>query len=164
MTDDLLIHYNRELLNIRRAAASFAAENPRIAARLRLSEDAVEDPHVARLIEGFAFLTARVRQKLDDDFPELTDALLGVLYPHYTAPVPSMTIAQFQCAPDLAGPVEVARGVEVETEAIGGEPCRFRTCYPTTVWPIVLDAAALTGRPLVAPPNPRAAGAVASLR
>mgnify|MGYP001598473899 CR=1 FL=1 len=61
MTDDILAHYNRELLNIRRAAAQFAAENPRIASRLRLSEDAIEDPHVGRLIESFAFLTARIR-------------------------------------------------------------------------------------------------------
>jgi type VI secretion system protein ImpG len=164
MVDELLPHYNRELTYIRRLAAEFAETHPKIAGRLRLSADAVEDPHVARLIEGFAFLTARVRQKLDDEFPELTDALLGVLYPHYTAPVPSMAIAQFQCAPDLAGPVEVPRGVLLDTEPVAGEPCRYRTCYPTTVWPIVLEAAALTGRPIVAPPNPKAPGAVASLR
>lgn len=164
MVDELLPHYNRELTYIRRLAAEFAETHPKIAGRLRLSADAVEDPHVARLIEGFAFLTARVRQKLDDEFPELTDALLGVLYPHYLAPVPSMAIAQFQCAPDLAGPVEVPRGVMIDTEAVGGESCRFQTCYSTTVWPIVLEGAALTGRPLVAPPNPKAPGAVASLR
>jgi type VI secretion system protein ImpG len=164
MVDELLPHYNRELTYIRRLAAEFAETHPKIAGRLRLSADAVEDPHVARLIEGFAFLTARVRQKLDDEFPELTDALLGVLYPHYTAPVPSMAIAQFQCAPDLAGPVEVPSGVLLDTEPVAGEPCRYRTCYPTTVWPIALEAAALTGRPIVAPPNPKAPGAVASLR
>ena len=55
----------------------------------------VEDPHVARLIESAAFLNARIRHKLEYDFPELTDALLGVLYPHYLAPIPSMAIVQF---------------------------------------------------------------------
>jgi type VI secretion system protein ImpG len=164
MVDELLPHYNRELTYIRRLAAEFAETHPKIAGRLRLSADAVEDPHVARLIEGFAFLTARVRQKLDDEFPELTDALLGVLYPHYTAPVPSMAIVQYQCAPDLAGPVEVPSGLMIDTESVGGEPCRYRSAYPATVWPILLDAAALTGRPLVAPANPKAPGAVASLR
>ena len=77
MVDELLPYYNRELTYIRRLAAEFAEAHPKIAGRLRLSADAVEDPYVARLIEGFAFLNARVRHKLDDDFPELTDALLG---------------------------------------------------------------------------------------
>src|SRR5215470_3336003 len=100
MVDDLLPYYNRELGYIRRLAAEFAEAHPKIAGRLRLSQDAVEDPHVARLIEAFAFLTARVRRKLDDDFPELTEALLNVLYPHYLAPIPSMAIAQLTCAAD----------------------------------------------------------------
>ncbi len=85
MNDSFLTHYNSELLAIRRAAAEFAAEHPRIAGRLRVSADAVEDPSVGRLIESFAFLTARVRQKLDDDFPELTDALSGCSIPIISA-------------------------------------------------------------------------------
>ena len=54
-----------------------------------------EDPHVERLIEAFAYLNARTRHKLDDDFPEITDAMLGVLYPHYQAPIPAMAVVQF---------------------------------------------------------------------
>src|SRR5882757_6455652 len=125
MSDDLLLHYNRELLNIRRAAAVFAAENPRIAGRLRLSEDAVEDPHVGRLIEAFAYLTARVRQKLDDDFPELTGALLGILYPHFDKPIPSMSILQMEPKEDLAEPSAVPALTLLDTEAVDGERCRF---------------------------------------
>src|SRR5215468_10027143 len=114
MVDDLLPYYNRELGYIRRLAAEFAEAHPKIAGRLRLSQDAVEDPHVARLIEAFAFLTARVRRKLDDDFPELTEALLNVLYPHYLSPVPSMAIAQLNCPSDLAGSHRVPVGLEIE--------------------------------------------------
>src|ERR671931_2903844 len=99
MLDELLRHYNRELTYIRRLAAEFGERHPKIAGRLRLGGETVEDPHVARLIEAFAFLTARVRQKLDDEFPELTDALLGVLYPHYLAPVPSVAVLQFEVDP-----------------------------------------------------------------
>jgi type VI secretion system protein ImpG len=166
MVDELLPYYNRELTYIRRLAAEFAEAHPKIAGRLRLSADAVEDPHVGRLIEAFAFLTARIRRKLDDDFPELTDALLGILYPHYLAPIPSMAIVQFKGQPESTGPYTVPAGTEIETEAVGGETCRFRTCYPATLWPITLQAASLTGRPLVAPTGPRTAGsgAVASLR
>src|SRR6516162_5981827 len=100
MSDALLPYYNRELDAIRRLAREFADAHPKIAGRLRLSADATDDPHVARLLEGVAFLAARVHHRLDDEFPELTDALLGVLYPHYLAPVPSSAIVQFDLDPD----------------------------------------------------------------
>ena len=127
MADDLLSYYNRELAYLRRLGGEFAETHPKIAGRLRMTADAVEDPHVSRLLEGVAFLNARIRQKIDDDFPELTDALLGQLFPHYLAPIPSMTIVQFRAARDLPGSYAVAAGTEFETEAVGGEHCRFRT-------------------------------------
>lgn len=164
MVDDLLPYYNRELTYVRRLAAEFAAEHPKIAGRLRLSQDAIEDPHVERLIQAFAFLTARVRRKLDDEFPELTEALLNVLYPHYLAPIPSMAIAQLTCPPDLSVSHTVPAGTEIETEPLAGESCRFRTCYPTTLWPVTVETASLRGRPITAPANPQASGAVAVLR
>ena len=89
MSDALLPYYERELDAIRRLAAEFADTHPKIAGRLRLAAETVDDPHVARLLEGMAFLAARVHHRLDDEFPELTDALLGLLYPHYLAPMPS---------------------------------------------------------------------------
>ena len=95
MSDELLPFYNRELAFIRRLGAEFAQSHPKIAGRLRLGPDTAEDPHVERLIEAFAYLNARMRFKLEDDLPEITDALLGVLYPHYQAPMPSMAIVQF---------------------------------------------------------------------
>lgn len=164
MADELLPYYNRELLYIRRLAGEFADANPKIAGRLRLSADAVEDPHVARLIEAFAYLNARIRLKLDDDFPELTDALLGTLYPHYLAPIPSMAIARFMPAPDMDGSFTLPVGAELDTEPVAGEACRYRSCYPVELWPIALEGVRLTGLPLVAPQNPRAGRAVASLR
>lgn len=164
MIDDLLPHYDAELTFIRRMAAEFAEAHPKIAGRLRLSADAVDDPHVGRLIELFAFLTARIRQKLDDEFPELIDALLCTLYPHYLAPIPSMAIVQFACQADLASSTEIPAGTELVSEAVDGETCRFRTGFSVTLWPIALEAAVLTGRPLAAPPNPRASAAVACLR
>ncbi len=126
--------------------------------------NSVDDPHVERLLEGVAFLGARVHQRLDDEFPELTDALLGVLYPHYLAPFPSCSIAQFHCQADLDAPVTLPAGIAVGTEPVRGETCRFRTAWSQTLWPIEIEAVRLSGLPLVAPPNPRAAGAVAVLR
>ena len=145
MSEELLAHYNDELAYVRRLASEFADAHPKIAGRLRLSADAIEDPHVARLIEAFAFLNARIRRKLEDDFPELTDAMLGVLYPQYQAPIPSMATVQMVCAPDLGSPYEVPRETAIETEPVEGEPCRFRTCYPVTLWPIEVEAASVSG-------------------
>ncbi len=164
MSDALLPYYNRELNAIRTLAAEFAQAHPKIAGRLRLSEDSVDDPHVARLLEGVAFLAARVHHRLDDEFPELTDALLGVLYPHYLAPLPSSAIVQLGCKADLKGPCQVPANLALDTEPVRGETCRFRTVYPTTLWPVDIDSVRLSGLPLAAPSNPRAAGAVSVLR
>lgn len=164
MAEELLAHYQRELTYIRRLAGEFAAAHPTIAGRLRLSGEATDDPFVARLIEAFAYLNARVRTKLDDDFPELTDALIGILYPHYLSPIPSMTIARFDCAPDLTASYQLPAGFEVNTETVAGDTCLFRTAYPVTLWPIALDTVAFGARPMAAPPNPRAAGTTAILR
>jgi len=167
MSDELLPYYNRELAFIRRLGAEFAQANPKIAGRLRLGPDAAEDPHVERLIEAFAYLNARTRHKLEDDFPEITDALLGVLYPHYQAPIPAMAVVQFvldRGQGELTTGYTIPRESAIETEPIDGDPCRFRTCYPTTLWQIELAAAQVAGQPFAAPSTPYTPGAVAVLR
>lgn len=164
MSDDLLPYYNRELEALRGLASEFAERHPKIAGRLRLSKDAVDDPHVARLLEGAAFLGARVQHRLDDEFPELTDALLSVLYPHYLAPLPSVAIVRFDANPGLNGPGRLPSGLAIEAEPVAGEKCLFRTAFPLTLWPIEIDSVKLSGMPLPAPANPAAARAVACLR
>lgn len=164
MSDVLLPYYNRELDAIRRLAAEFATAHPKIAGRLRLSPDSVDDPHVARLLEGVAFLAARVHHRLDDEFPELTDALLEVLYPHFLAPFPSCFVARMAPQEGLQNPAALPAGLMVDTEPVRGERCRYRTAYPVTVWPVEIEAARLSGLPITAPANPLAAGAVACLR
>lgn len=138
--------YEQELYAVRRLAAEFARDRPKIAGRLDLSGETgiSEDPHVERLIESFAFLTARIRLKLEDEFPELTDALLSVLYPHYLAPIPSMSIVQFQLDPEqgqLAAGYTIPRHSRLYTREVQGMPCCFRTAYPATLWPIEIRSA-----------------------
>jgi len=146
MRNELLTYYNLELTFIRKLAIEYAEDHPEVAARLRINPQsgAGADPHVERMISAFAFLTARIRQKLDDDFPEITHALLGVLYPHYLAPIPSMAIVEFQLDRGQATLTEgypVRSGQALETEPVDGESCTYRTCYPVTLWPIeVVDA------------------------
>ncbi|HWA63948.1 MAG TPA: type VI secretion system baseplate subunit TssF [Caulobacteraceae bacterium] len=159
MADDLLAYYNRELLYLRKLGAQFADQHPKIAGRLRMAGEAVEDPHVLRLLEGVAFLNARIRAKLEDEFPELAEGLLDQLYPHYLAPIPSMAIVQFTGAADLAKKVVAPAETELITEPVAGEACRFRTTTPVDVWPIEIDSAAFAGRPLPGPlPPPGSTG------
>src|SRR3979409_653691 len=164
MSDELLPYYDRELNALRRLAGEFATARPKIAGRLRLAPDVVDDPHVARLLEGVAFLAARVHHRLDDEFPELTDALLGMLYPHYLAPVPSCMVARLDCMPDLQTPAARPGGTEFDTEQVRGEALRYRTTAPVTLWPIEVENIRLTGLPIIAPANPPATRAVAALR
>jgi type VI secretion system protein ImpG len=166
MTDDLLGYYNRELARLRGHAGRFADSHPKVAARLRLGPDGSEDPHVERLLQGFAFLTAGVRQKLDDGYAGMAEALLGVLYPHYLAPVPSAAVVQLDLDAgqnELVGGLSVPRGQGIETEPIQGEPCRFRTTYPVTLWPVDVASATLRAAPFTAPLTPKCGSAAAVL-
>jgi type VI secretion system protein ImpG len=167
MADELLDYYNRELTYIRQLAAKFGERYPKIAERLQLGLDRSEDPHVERLIEAFAYLTARVRSKIDDELPEVTASLLDILYPHYQAPTPSMAIVQFRLDPEQSGLTSgypIPRGTELETEPVHGEPCRFRTGYPVTLWPVEVKSAELAQAPFPAPAVPFARDASSVLR
>jgi type VI secretion system protein ImpG len=137
--DDLLLYYERELTFLRQMGAEFAAKYPKIASRLVLEPNKCEDPHVERMLEAFAFLAGRVHLKIDDEFPEITESLLSVLYPHYLRPIPSMSIAQFDVDPAQVSPetgLRVERGSVLNSRPVNGVPCKFRTAYDLTFWPL----------------------------
>jgi type VI secretion system protein ImpG len=165
VSDDLLPYYDRELAILRSLAGEFAERHPKIAGRLSLGRDESQDPHVERMLQGVAFLAARVQKRLDDDYPELSDGLLDLLYPHYLRPVPSMAIAEFAIDPkqaQLTAGYRLPRGTLVETEEVEGERCRYRTCFEQRLWPIKVAAAGLSGPPFQLPIVPPA-GTVAVL-
>jgi type VI secretion system protein ImpG len=139
--EDLLIYYQRELQALRALGSEFARAYPKVAARLELSEDGSPDPQVERLIESVAFLTARIQHTIDSDFPLIPGSLLNVLYPHLTAPTPSVSIARITPDPTqgtLTSGHLVPRGTRLFAETAEGATCRFRTSYDTTLWPITL--------------------------
>jgi type VI secretion system protein ImpG len=166
MRDDLLLYYERELTHLRQSAVQFAEKYPKVASRLVLEPSKCEDPHVERLLEAFAFLAARVHLKIDDEFPEISEALLGVLYPHFIRPIPSMSIVEFQLDADqgkLSTGLPVERGSVLHSRPVNGIPCKFRTCYDTTLWPVTV-AAAEWKTPDRLQPAIKAADASAALR
>ncbi|MBO0912497.1 MAG: type VI secretion system baseplate subunit TssF, partial [Acidobacteria bacterium] len=144
MNDELLPYYERELLFVRRMAQEFAEQYPQRASALKLTHAGCDDPHVERILEAFALIAGRIQRKIDDEFPEITQALLDVLYPHLLRPVPSMAIAQFEVDREQAkSPTGhlVPRGSITYTEPAGGIECRFRTAYPVRLFPVGVRSA-----------------------
>jgi type VI secretion system protein ImpG len=146
MDPRMLRYYSQELSYMREMGAEFAGQFPKIAARLALDPTEVADPYVERLLEGFSFLAARVRLKLDAEFPRFTQHLLEMAYPHYLAPTPAMAIAQFiptMTEGGLASGFLVPRGTMLRGQMPRGEQtaCQFRTAHDVTLWPIeIADA------------------------
>lgn len=149
----LLEYYNRELTHLRESGAEFARQFPKIAGRLALEEFTCADPYVERLLEGFAYLAARVQLKLDAEFPRFTQGLIETVLPHYLAPTPSMAVAQFQpTAGDstLVDGVKIARDSSVRSMPGKGDvpACEFRTAHDVTLWPVQVAEARYFARDL----------------
>lgn len=143
-TDPILDYYQRELAYLRHAGGRFAKMYPKVARRLELGPTESADPHVERLIESFAFMTAKLQKEVDDHFPRISSALLNVLYPQFTQPLPAMTMMRFEVDPgtgNLASGAFVPQGLSLFTESKDGEICRFRTCYDLTLWPLEITEA-----------------------
>ena len=142
----LLRYYSQELQHLREMGGEFAAEYPKIAGRLGLEGFECADPYVERLLEGFAFMAARVQMKIDAEFPRFTQHLSELVYPHFLAPTPSMAIVQLQ--PDPTDPAldagyRVERGTALRS-VLGKDDasaCEYRSAHDVTLWPIELVAA-----------------------
>jgi type VI secretion system protein ImpG len=163
MSEALFPYYERELLFLRQLVQEFIRQYPTVSSRLLLEANRSADSLVERVLESFALLAGRVQERLEDDYPELTRGLLGVLYPHYLAPIPSLAIVQFVLdeAQQLAGGFAIARGSQLHSGAVENLPCKFRTAYPVTLWPVKLVSARLQAPPFpanfAAPPGTAAA-------
>jgi type VI secretion system protein ImpG len=146
MDTRLMQHYEAELMFLRDMGAEFAAAYPKIAARLGMEGVEVLDPYVERLLEGVAFLSARVQLELELQYPAFTSNLLEIVYPHYLAPTPSMMIAAF--VPDslnsaLRDGYVLPRHSVLRSRLMEGEqtPCEFRTSADVTMWPVEISEA-----------------------
>ncbi|MCA0872575.1 type VI secretion system baseplate subunit TssF [Seohaeicola saemankumensis] len=152
MDTRLMKHYENELMYLRDMGAEFAAAYPKIASRLGMEGIEVLDPYVERLLEGVAFLSARVQLELELQYPNFTSNLLEIVYPHYLAPTPSMLIAALE--PDIANAAlkdgyTLPRHSVLRSRLMEGEqtPCEFRTAADMTMWPVeIAQAEYIDGR------------------
>ena len=146
MDTRILEHYESELRYIREMGAEFAASYPKIAARLGMDGLEVADPYVERLLEGFAFLAARVQLELDLQYPKFTSNLLEIVYPHYLAPTPSMMVVELVPDKSQAGNpdgVVMPRHTTLRSNVDdgGATPCLYRTSHDLNIWPIEVTEA-----------------------
>ncbi len=142
----LLRHYESELRYLREGGAAFAEAHPEQARMLRLDALEDQDPYVERLLEGVAFLSSRVQERLDDDLPEYTQRLVGLLYPHFLRPFPSCCVLEMTPKPGMVPETTtLPAGTEVLTDRIGPErvPIRFQTAQDVRLHPMELESVEL---------------------
>jgi type VI secretion system protein ImpG len=170
--DDLLPFYERELTALRRHTQQFAERYPKVAGHLGISGESTEDPHIERLIQSTAFLSARVHKKLEDEYSEFTHSFLQVMYPHYLRPVPSCSIAQFEFDPNAKDDKQtttlqhIPRHSGVQSKAtIDTTACVFNTTYDVCLSPLRILSARYDS--VIRPPHtiqgqlhPQASGAI----
>ena len=169
MDPRLLAYYNRELQHVRELGGEFARSFPKIAGRLGLDEFECADPYVERLLEGLAFLAARVQLKMDAHYPDFAHHLFEIVYPHYVAPTPSMAIVQFQPDPNegaLAEGVRVPRGTMLRAPLGKAEQtaCRYQTTDDVSLWPLEIRSGSYFSRDEALRDVPDISGTRAGLR
>ncbi len=131
-------YFQQELSYLKELGTEFAETHPALAPMLSGSSS---DPDVERLLEGVAFLTAQIREKLDDEFPEIIHELVQLIWPHYLRPIPSCSVIVFTPKPALKQPLRVKAGVQVASIPIENTVCMFQTCYETEIHPLQLLSA-----------------------
>ena len=146
MEDHFLKYYERELTYIREMGAEFAKKYPKIAGRLQLEPEKCDDPHTERLIEAFAFISGRIHKKIDDDFPEIAESLLSIIYPHYIRPIPSMSVVRFEPIKSTiqSAGYKIKENMALYSKSADGAACQFTTSYPVTLWPVDVVSAGVS--------------------
>ncbi len=140
--NSLLPYFEHELSLFNKQSKEFAKKYPKIANRLLMGHDTVDDPHIERLIQAFSLISARINKKLDDSYADFTESLLEVVYPDYLKPFPSVSIAQFNLgvqANAMSEVVKVPRSSAFSTQKINGTPCQFQSTQAVTLLPLEID-------------------------
>lgn len=140
----LIKYYQKELVFLKKGGEIFTKRFPKLARRLGFIDGVTQDPHVERVIESFALLTARIHQRLDEDMPELTEALLSSVAPHFLRTMPSMCIVEFREGAQANGITKtycIQAGKMLRSRPVEGTSCPFKTVYPVNVSPISLENA-----------------------
>ena len=140
MSDLLLFYFEQELRFVRNEATQFAERHPGTAHALGICKDSIDDPQIARLIESVALMNGRLQQRLDESYPELTESLVNLLFPHYLRPVPSYCMLDFSIFEEANAKHRIPKGIEFDVVSESGEPVVFRTSEDIALLPIKVAA------------------------
>lgn len=154
--DSMITYYQKEMQYLLERGRQFTRQYPKVAQRLDFHSSGSDDPHVQRLLESFAFLTARLQFEIDDRFSLFTTSLLGALYPQFVNPIPSSTIVELTPSPEmskqLAG-TRIPAKTGLMATAEEGQICRFQTTMDMDLWPLeVTDVACIRAQLYDLPP------------
>ncbi|BBL88250.1 type VI secretion system protein ImpG [Vibrio rotiferianus] len=141
MSDSLLSYFEQELRFIRNEASQFAERHPGTARALGMRKDSIDDPQIARLIESVALMNGKLQQRLDESYPELTESLVNLLFPHYLRPVPSYSMLDFAIFEEANAKHSIPKGTEFDVASESGEPVVFRTSEDIALLPIQVASA-----------------------
>lgn len=150
MEDLTLRYFDAEMRYLREAAKEFAQTHPDRAAMLDLDKAGTPDPYVERLFEGFAFSMGRLREKIDDDLPELTESLVSMLWPHYLRTIPSLSVVALSPdVPAMKMAETLSAGLEISSRPVGPKNtvCRYRTTRDLTLNPLAVEKVIMTTEP-----------------
>ncbi len=150
MEDLTLRYFDAEMRYLREAAKEFAQTHPDRAAMLDLDKAGTPDPYVERLFEGFAFSMGRLREKIDDDLPELTESLVSMLWPHYLRTIPSLSVVVLSPdVPAMKMAETLSAGLEISSRPVGPKNtvCRYRTTRDLTLNPLAVEKVIMTTEP-----------------
>ena len=137
-------YYQQELSYLKELAVEFSKAHPALAPMLSGQS---QDPDVERLLEGVAFSAGLLRQKLDDEFPEIIHGLMDIIFPHYLRPIPAASILTFSPKPGLKESLVIPQGTSIASIPVEGTPCIFSNCFDVTVHPLRLADARLVEQP-----------------
>jgi len=130
---ELKDHFQREMLALRELGREAMTRNP---ALVPFFGTPGRDTDVERLLEGFSFLAGRLQEKIDDELPEITYGIFGMLWPNYLRPVPAASVIQYQLTSNITGASVIPRGTLVDSVPVDGTRCRFQTIYDTEILPL----------------------------
>ncbi|WP_019613334.1 type VI secretion system baseplate subunit TssF [Psychromonas ossibalaenae] len=147
MSESLLSYFEQELAFIRQEAGDFCRRHPGSAKSLGISDDSIDDPQISRLIDSVALLNARLQQKLDDSFPQLTDSLLRLLFPHYLRPIPSYSILKMNPSEDVSAKHFIPQGTHLGISDSEAADTVFRTCQDVALYPVNLSSVQVATAP-----------------
>lgn len=146
--EEFLNYYNQELAYLRHSGSKFAERYPKVAGQLNITEDTSKDPHIERLLESFAFLTAKLNYKIDQNFLKMGTELLNNLYPHFTKPIPSFSIAEFDLTANKMSMIPKGTKLSAFPEGKGkSQRITFKTIYDVNIYPINLTQTKLVKKP-----------------